>query len=264
MFVSGAAGADVVETVEAHLKHCRACQRSCVEMRAYLQDVGSTLAVIATLGGVAHGAAGMGVIGQTLGIAGQLGAIAGQAAQSLRERIRELVLRLAGVLPGSGGESGMAQVAGISAAKVTVLCAGVAGVMTCAAAGVVPGISALDLGRHQPAVRQAMPVENESAADLSPLPNAAVKEETTPERLRRELAARKRRRARMTARRQAREEANAGVATSSPEPEPEFEAEATEVETQAPPSEPAPPASDGGGSSSGGSSGGESRPEFGL
>lgn|GEM_PF-2573098 len=49
-YICGTAEPDAAASIEAHLRHCRACQRECTEMRSYLHDVAGTLAVLVAAG----------------------------------------------------------------------------------------------------------------------------------------------------------------------------------------------------------------------
>ena len=100
--------------VEVHLAHCRACQLAHARMRGYLLDVASGLAVAATsnrlgmldlppriLDAASNGASGM-----------------IEASRAARERIRDLIVRIASGVPGAGGDATVGQAIGATSAKV--------------------------------------------------------------------------------------------------------------------------------------------------
>lgn len=122
--------------VEAHLAHCRACQRAGVRMRDFLVDVASGLAV----GSSALSAHSLARLASRLPEI-PLGVPHGllEALRAARGRARDLLLRAAGAAPG-GGEATMGPVLTSTSVKVASVCAGIAA-GACVAAGVVPGVA---------------------------------------------------------------------------------------------------------------------------
>lgn len=126
-------------------------------MRSHLHDVASGLAAVIAIE-YGHGGLLAGWASGLLDAAGRGGDALGQATRAGRERLRELALRAATALPGSGGETAAGQIAGISGAKAISLCAG-AIAAGCLAAGVVPGVDALQSAeqhRHPDPPKQAV------------------------------------------------------------------------------------------------------------
>jgi RNA polymerase sigma factor (sigma-70 family) len=165
------AGEAEAREVRAHLRRCPACRFEAARMRGGLH-----------------------------GFAAGLLALFGFA----RERLRELALRLAGGLPGSGGEGAAGQVAGISGAKALTACAATATAAACLAAGVVPGVGGLGLSTNRraerPAAKPARGIERAATRRVGPAPSAAhappAPESSTPRSNREESAAERRARAR--------------------------------------------------------------------
>lgn len=98
--------------IEAHLAHCRACQREQARMRGFLSDVAGALLAATALGDRSRG---------------------------VRERVRDALQRLAAHMPGQGGEAAAGQALSASTLKVASACAGVAA-SACLATGIVPGV----------------------------------------------------------------------------------------------------------------------------
>jgi hypothetical protein len=254
-FLAGTADPTLTETVEAHLKHCRSCQRHCAEMRGYLREMASTLALASTAGAIGAVASVGGGPPPALGPAAKLSASAGQATAPLRERGREFFMRIGAH---HGAQGGVGQALGVSGVKVGAICAGVAAA-ACAAAGIVPGINGLGSTGDHPA-----PVPARSAA-------APVRTAPTPaaeHAVKAEAGARSRR-----AKKRHRRDVEGGTEAPAPVPAPESsELEAPPVSSPTPapvqPAEPAsapPVSSGGGGSSTAGSGAAESgAPEFGI
>ena len=119
-YVDREAGEAESREVRAHLRRCPACRFEAARMRGGLHGLAVGLPALFGIG---------------------------------RERLRELALRLAGGLPGSGGESAAGQVVGISGAKALTACATAATAVACFAAGVVPGVGGLGLSANQRAGR---------------------------------------------------------------------------------------------------------------
>ena len=132
--------------VEAHLAHCRACQLSSAEMRDYLLDVASGLLATGALSGVARPDA-LSALGLRLAHHASDGAHAlAHASKTARERVRELLLRLATGMPGQGGESAsFGQAITAPSVKVASVCAAGLAAGACVASGIVPGIGAVSL-----------------------------------------------------------------------------------------------------------------------
>jgi RNA polymerase sigma factor (sigma-70 family) len=134
--------------VEIHLAHCRACQMAHARMRGYLLDVASGIAVVAT-GATSNR---LGVLGLPLRLLdaasnGANGMV--EATRAARERIRDLVLRIAGSAPGAGGDATVGQALTATSVKVASVCAAGVAAGACVAAGVVPGIGEIGLlGSH--------------------------------------------------------------------------------------------------------------------
>lgn len=132
-FVVGDAPAPEVVAVEAHLRHCRSCQIACQQMHEHLRDVGSSLAIVV---GAAGGSSAPTTSEITHQLVGQADSI-GSTTQGVRDRFRDLLLRIPGVGPGGGGEAPLGQVIGVSG-KLVAACAGGAAAAACTAALVVP------------------------------------------------------------------------------------------------------------------------------
>jgi RNA polymerase sigma factor (sigma-70 family) len=192
-YIAGQASGQESQLVEAHLEHCRACQQAHARMRGYLHDVASSLAVAATL--PSGGRSGL----VADGLARLVGAFSDrrhallEATRAARERAREALLRLAGALPGSGGDVPLGQAVGVSGVKIASACATGAAAVTCLAAGVVPGVGGIGLLGHSDAqrrptsVRKAVPAMIERSL-IDPVPArsaasaAAAKVPTLPRR----------------------------------------------------------------------------------
>ena len=151
-YVAGESGEEELAAVRAHLRHCRACRHEAAQMRGHLHDVASGLAAVIAAE-YAHG----GWATRLLDVAAHGGDALAGSTRAARERLRDLVLRAATALPGSGGETAAGQLAGIPGAKVISLCAG-AIAAGCLATGVVPDIGAVELvepSRHRDPPRPA-------------------------------------------------------------------------------------------------------------
>jgi DNA-directed RNA polymerase specialized sigma24 family protein len=146
-YATGEVEGQELAVVEAHLSHCRPCQIGVAQMREHLHDVATGL--VAALGGdSAHGNHIAGLASRALEVAGHGGEALLGATRAARERMRELVLRTATGLSGAGGDGAVGQIAGISGAKAVSVCAAGAIAASCLAAGVVPGVGALELAEH--------------------------------------------------------------------------------------------------------------------
>jgi RNA polymerase sigma factor (sigma-70 family) len=146
-YVSGEAAPDELATVRAHLRHCRACQLGVARMRTHLHDVASGLAAVIAVQYVRGDLLG-GWMVRLADLAGRGADALGGVTRAGRERLRDLALRVATARPGSGGESAAGQLVGISGAKAVSVCAAGAITVGCLAAGVVPGIGALEPAEH--------------------------------------------------------------------------------------------------------------------
>ncbi len=260
-FLAGTLGADLAETVESHLNHCRSCQRRCIEARGHLHEVASTLALTSTIGSVGVGLGG--ILARPMDAASRASSATGQAARALRERARDLAFRNGGS-PGGGG-AGAAHAGAISGVKLGIACAGVAAGATCAAAGVIPGIGGLDLGGHRvggpgsPAIHRVASPSAAAGAEATAGKGSRAAEGGSADK--RHPHRKKRRRD--TSSPSSRLEPTA----PSPASPSEFGAQAGGSAPTAPvePVEPAPPsAPPSGGDPSGGSSGPQAGSEFGL
>lgn len=232
-FADQEAGETEAREVRAHLRRCPACRLEVARLR----------------GGLPGFVAGLPAL---LGLA--------------RERLRELALRLAGGLPGSGGEGAAGQVAGISGAKALTACATAATAAACLAAGVVPGVG----GLGPPAVHRAeRPAAKPRATHQEPAPSVVspAPESGTPRSSREESAAERRARARREgARSSASEPSQGGRPTiSGAQTGAEFGAEAEGAGTPVPSySSPESSGASNGGGGRASSSGSQVGEEFGL
>lgn len=153
--------------VEVHLAHCRACQLAHARMRGYLLDVASALAVFATAGASKRS----GLLGLPLRLldtaaTGANGLV--EATRAVRERIRDLALRIAGAAPGGGGDATVGQALTATSAKVASVCAAGVAAGACVAAGVVPGVGGIGL-LESPAHHRAPPAKTRTHhSHLSP------------------------------------------------------------------------------------------------
>lgn len=130
--------------VGAHLAHCRACQQVQARMRGYLVDVAGALVAASSLRGHQR----VGVLGDlparlTEGFANGAQSV-GDVTRVARERVREIMLRVAGGAPGSGGDAAVGQALTATSAKVAAACAASVAAGACVAA-VVPGVGGLGL-----------------------------------------------------------------------------------------------------------------------
>lgn len=151
--------------VAAHLAHCRACQQSQAQMRDYLLDVASSLVAASSLAGssrvgVLEGLPARFLEGVSNGAQGLV-----EATRSPRERVREMLLRVAGGLSGSGGDASVGQALTATSVKVASACVASVAAGACIAAGVVPGIGGIGLLSQQSAHSSPRP---KSAAHTAP------------------------------------------------------------------------------------------------
>jgi hypothetical protein len=156
--------------IEAHLTHCRACQQAHARMRDYLIDVASGAMVVSSLGANHAGA----IPAHLLELASRGAHALGEASRAARERLREALLRLTGVLPGSGADASVSQALGASSWRVASACTAAVAAGACVAAGVVPGIVDLPVHHsHKP------PPAKQASAESPPAPAGAA-EYTVP------------------------------------------------------------------------------------
>ncbi len=178
-YLTGEAGEEELARVRAHLRHCRACRQGAAQMRGHLHDVASGLAAVLALEYADRGLIA-GWAARLLDGAWRGGNALGPATRAGRERLREVALRIATALPGSGGEGAAGQLAGISAVKAASVCAAGAIAVGCLAAGAMPGIGALELTEDRPhsdpprpaAWRVSPPPRTPSASDQKGAPKA--------------------------------------------------------------------------------------------
>jgi DNA-directed RNA polymerase specialized sigma24 family protein len=162
-YVTEEASEAEVRAIRAHLHHCRACGLEVARMRGYLHEVASGFAALLT-DGKARGHLVGDLPARLLEVAGHGGDALVGATRAARERLRDLAIRVATTLPGSGGESAAGQIAGISGAKAASICAAGAITVSCLAAGVVPGVGGLELAGKGRAPRQQEPARSEKPA----------------------------------------------------------------------------------------------------
>ncbi|MGE5281813.1 MAG: sigma-70 family RNA polymerase sigma factor [Chloroflexota bacterium] len=159
--------------VEAHLAHCRACQRAQARMRDYLIDVASGVLLVSSFGA---GRAGV-VPARLLELASHGVQALGEASRAVRERLREILLRLAGALPGPGTDASVSQALGASSWRVASACTAAVAAGACVAAGVVPGI--VDPPVHHG--QKAHPAKRASAESRPSFPGTAKYRAAGPE-----------------------------------------------------------------------------------
>lgn len=160
--------------VEAHLAHCSACQRTHTQMRGYLVDVASCLLGVSSVAGSGHvdalGTAAVHFFDRVF-----VGAQAlGHLSRAARGRVREALFRVLGGLPGTGESATVGQVLTVPSVKVASVCAAGIAAGACVAAGVLPGIGAVEvLGHHHRARHPARPMSHPVAPSVLP-PEAAA------------------------------------------------------------------------------------------
>ncbi|HEU5105551.1 MAG TPA: sigma-70 family RNA polymerase sigma factor [Solirubrobacterales bacterium] len=131
--------------IRAHLAHCRACRQTQARMRGYLLDVSGALVVATELPGSGR-FAGLGELPSRLVDLAAGGAHGlGEMSRSARDRLREIVLRFAGGVPGAGGDATVSQALTVTSVKVASACAAGVAAGACIAAGVVPGVGGIGL-----------------------------------------------------------------------------------------------------------------------
>jgi RNA polymerase sigma factor (sigma-70 family) len=183
-YVSEEASEAELRTIQAHLRHCRACGLEVARMRGHLHEVaGGFAALIADRQADGHIVSDLPA--RLLDVAGQGGEALAGATRAARERLRELAIRAATATPGPGGEGAAGQIAGISGAKVASICAAGAISASCLAAGVVPGVGSLDLVGQKPTPRHsestkrvAPPPERRSPVEASPVSGSSASQQT--------------------------------------------------------------------------------------
>jgi hypothetical protein len=145
--------------IEAHFAHCRACRREQARMRGFLSDVAGALLAAATFA---------------------------EPSRSVRERARDVLLRIAARLPGQGGEAVAGQALSASTLKVACVCVGVTA-SACLATGIVPGVGGVGLLSKQghtgePPTRHASqlpaPARRPTLIDTLPKPDTVKSERT--------------------------------------------------------------------------------------
>jgi len=177
-YLAGESAAAERETVKAHLAHCRACQQAHARMRDYLIDVaGGAL--------LASGAGERAIVALLLELASQGAHAFGEASRAARERLREILLRLAGSLPGPGADAGVSQALGASSWRIASTCAAGIAAGACVAAGVVPGVGGVGISAHshrhdpssagQPRAKSA-PRDTGTAEEAAPVQTASSAE----------------------------------------------------------------------------------------
>jgi RNA polymerase sigma factor (sigma-70 family) len=133
--------------IEAQLAPCRPCRQARARMRDHLFDVASGALLVASLGPARPRAAVLPA--QLLELASGGAHVLEAAGRVARERLREVLLRLAGWLPGPGGaDPAVSQALGASWWRVASVCTGGIAAGACAAAGVMPGLGAADSSVH--------------------------------------------------------------------------------------------------------------------
>lgn len=170
-YLAGESDAAELRAAEAHLAHCRACRQAHARMRDYLIDVASGTLLASSLGAGRAGA----IPARLLELASQGVQALGEASRAARERLREILLRLAGALPGPGADASVSQALGASSWRVASACTAAVAAGACVAAGVVPGI--VDLPVHHP--HKAHPAKQGSVKSPAPSAGAAASAQTT-------------------------------------------------------------------------------------
>jgi RNA polymerase sigma factor (sigma-70 family) len=131
--------------VVAHLAHCRACRKAQARMRGYLFDLAGVLVAASSLPS-SRRFGGLGDLPARLADVGSSGAQRLlEASRAARERIREVVVRIVGGVPGAGGDATVGQAVAATSVKVASACAAGVAAGACVAAGVVPGVGGLGL-----------------------------------------------------------------------------------------------------------------------
>jgi len=258
--------------VSAHLAHCRACRQAQAQMRGYLFDVAGVFVASSSSLESSRRLGALGDIPARIADVTSSGAQGlGEASRAARERVREMLMRIAGGVPGAGGDATVGQALTATSVKVASACAAGAATAACVAAGVVPGVGGIGLlsqddgrsGRPPEHAAQTVPAPERTNL-IDPLPTASPPAPREAQR-RKEggTAAPDSGSSSSTTRPSERvastpsEATESGSVTGS-----EFGAESGQPVS--PPSTPSAPASSGGGGSSGGSSQGGGGSEFGL
>lgn len=137
-FAAGEEDGEEAAAVRRHLRRCGACRVEAARMRTHLHDVAAGLAAV-----LAIECAHVGPLGRLLGAWGDATDRAhalGDGLRAGRERLRELALKAATALPGTGGDATAGQVVGVSALKVGSACVAGALAVGCIAAVGVHGV----------------------------------------------------------------------------------------------------------------------------
>lgn len=173
-YFTGESDAAERKAVEAHLAHCRACRQAHARLRGYLIDVASGALLASSLG---IGRAGTAALpARLLELASQGASSLGEASRTVRERVREVVLRFATSLPGPGADAGVSQALGTSSWRIASACTAAVAAGACVAAGVVPGVGVSELAVHHR--HEVFPAKRGRAE--SPPPLAAPSEYAPP------------------------------------------------------------------------------------
>jgi RNA polymerase sigma factor (sigma-70 family) len=268
--------------VSAHLAHCRSCRQAQARMRGYLFDVASVLVATSSMASSRRLGAAADVPARLADLAssGTQGLV--DASRILRERIREMLVRTVGGMPGSAGDATVGQALTATSVKVASVCAAGVAAGACVAAGVVPGVGGLGLlsqGDNRPNRPPERPAKTAPVAKrpslIDTLPAAASPDPPTEESKPKSSRA-GREGSRATEVQSATPAARAAppVASSPSEAEEsdsvtgsEFGAESTQPVAPPPPAPsttPSTPSSSGGGRSSGAAPQGGGGSEFGL
>jgi RNA polymerase sigma factor (sigma-70 family) len=131
--------------VKAHLAHCRSCRRAQARMRGYLFDLAGVLVVASELETSGRLFGLRQLLARLADLAGSGAQGLGELSRSARERGRELVLRIAGGVPGAGGDATVGQALTATSVKVASACAAGVAAGACVVAGVVPGVGGVAL-----------------------------------------------------------------------------------------------------------------------
>lgn len=145
--------------VEAHLAHCRACQKAQARMRGYLFEVGGILIAASALEAPRRLFGPGEALARLADFALSGSQVLGELSRSARERARDLALRLGGALPGGGGDTTIGQALSAASVKVGSACAAGVAAGACVAAGVVPGVAGVGpVGQDEGQIRASAPV----------------------------------------------------------------------------------------------------------
>jgi RNA polymerase sigma factor (sigma-70 family) len=160
-YVGGESSAAEQSSVQAHLAHCRSCQKAQARMKGYLLDVASSFVALSSLANLLGHASS-----RLPGLASDGSALSG-ASRGLRDRARDLLIRIAGLMPGSGSDATVGQAFTAPWVKIAAACTSGIAVGGCVAAGVVPGIGGVGiLSQHH-----ASPKRPAHVIEASPAPS---------------------------------------------------------------------------------------------